>query len=101
MKFTKKIPKDFGQINGRHYGFSPKFTVRALEGILGYPNISGFTLWISPKKVQKKLFVNEGYPSLFFWKNKRHLGGPKCLLLIELFQRVEESKSKRHEPNKN
>ena len=29
-----KIPKGFGQINGRHYGFSPKFTVRALEGIL-------------------------------------------------------------------
>ena len=32
--FIEKIPKDFGQINGRHYGFSPKFTVRALEGIL-------------------------------------------------------------------
>ena len=28
-----------------------------------YPNISGFTLWISPKKI---LFVNEGYPNVKF-----------------------------------
>ena len=41
----------------------PREVVRGDPGILRYPNISGFTLWISPNKF---LFVNEGYPSVKF-----------------------------------
>ena len=40
--------------------------VRGYPGILGYPNISGFILWISPKKVPTFLFFNEGYPNIKF-----------------------------------
>ena len=40
--------------------------VRGDPGILGYPNNSGFALWISPKKVPKKLCINVGYPNIKF-----------------------------------
>ena len=45
--------------------------VRGYPGILGYPNISGFILWISLKRFPKFLFFNEGYPNIKFLASSR------------------------------